>query len=343
LYIYVSNETQNWDVFFDDLAVTHHKGPLTEETHYYPFGLTMAGISSKALASGAPENKYKFNGGTELNTSFDVNLYETNFRSLDPQLGRFWQIDPLADVSSRFSPYCYASDNPIALNDPTGLLSDSLHPQVLPTVIVRPPQKAPVWGGFYWPSMHKNQAKWNDKMYARIRDGQPLQQRGDPGWLAGQQSFHKRNYQAEQEGRKMQLGAVALLAAPIAGMAIVEAAPLATVLTSKVSVEAGLIRVGAQIVAKQYGRALVGATVLNIAQNGGDVRKIDAFDIATSTLNPYGGLSGAIGMAGINSLVDYNPFSISNQQLNYLGNGKNIFQVGFDFSFSAFGEGAKFT
>ena len=121
LYIYVSNETPNIDVFFDNLQVTHIRGPILEEAHYYPFGLTQAGISSKALSFGNPENKKKFNGGTELNSDFDISLYETDFRLYDPQIGRFVQADELADEFDDWSPYVFANDNPILFNDPTGL------------------------------------------------------------------------------------------------------------------------------------------------------------------------------------------------------------------------------
>jgi RHS repeat-associated protein len=149
LYVYVSNETTNLDVFFDNLQVTHIHGPIVEETHYYPFGLTMAGISSKA--AGGVESKKKFNDGTELNTTFDVNLYETNFRSLDPQLGRFWQVDPMADAAYDYSPYAYGNNNPLTFNDPLGLLSDSLHPVVLETVTVTSKPKV---GNQFLPYIH---------------------------------------------------------------------------------------------------------------------------------------------------------------------------------------------
>lgn len=107
----------------------------------------MHGISSKA--AGSLENRRKFNEGTELNSDFDVNWYETNYRSLDPQLGRFWQVDPMADMAFGYSPFAYGNNNPLTFNDPLGLFADPpetstpLKPKVLEGVTVVGVRKKP--------------------------------------------------------------------------------------------------------------------------------------------------------------------------------------------------------
>jgi RHS repeat-associated protein len=121
LYIYVSNESQNIDVFFDNLQVTHIHGPIVEETHYYPFGLVMSGISSKALGFGSPENKrHKFQN-QEYNNDFDIDMYEFKWRMDDPQIGRFWQVDPLSDKYSHNSPYAFSENKVINAVELEGL------------------------------------------------------------------------------------------------------------------------------------------------------------------------------------------------------------------------------
>lgn len=114
LYIFVNNETQGWDVFFDNLSIEHKSGPLIEETHYYPFGLTMAGISGKALKSVYYENKTRFQGQELQNKEFSdgsgLETYPFKYRMDDPQTGRFWRVDPLADKYPYNSTYAFSEN-----------------------------------------------------------------------------------------------------------------------------------------------------------------------------------------------------------------------------------------
>ncbi|MBS1669106.1 MAG: hypothetical protein JST58_17145 [Bacteroidetes bacterium] len=103
VYVYCSNES-NIDVYFDNLQVTLNHGPIVEETHYYPAGLTMAGISDRAF--GKQPNFYHYQGNEmqnqEWNDGTGLEEYDFKARPYDQQLGVWHNQDPAGQFASPY-------------------------------------------------------------------------------------------------------------------------------------------------------------------------------------------------------------------------------------------------
>jgi RHS repeat-associated protein len=107
-----------------NIRVSYAKNPTTnvleiiDENNYYPFGLKHKGYNSLT----GNNNKYKYNG-KELQDELGLGFYDYGARNYDPALGRWMNIDPLAEKSRRFSPYTYALNNPVYFIDPDGMMA----------------------------------------------------------------------------------------------------------------------------------------------------------------------------------------------------------------------------
>jgi len=121
-YSYVFNYTDH----LGNVRLSYTKNTTTnaldiiEENNYYPFGLRHAGYNTTIVGGVTEAQKVKF-GSKELQDELQLNVYDYGARNYDPALGRWMNVDPLAETSRRFSPYVYALNNPVYFIDPDGM------------------------------------------------------------------------------------------------------------------------------------------------------------------------------------------------------------------------------
>lgn len=123
---------------------------ILEENHYYPFGMKHSYNTSKRdvrvdeaflnpnLTPTENGNRrvemvsnsgyqYKYNG-KEYQDELGLAMYDYGARNYNPAIGRWMNVDPLAETSRRFSPYTYCYNNSIIFVDPDGMQGTIVRP-----------------------------------------------------------------------------------------------------------------------------------------------------------------------------------------------------------------------
>jgi RHS repeat-associated protein len=92
---------------------------VTQENHYYPFGLNME-MDKWSNTPSVPDSKYQYNG-KELNDDYGLGLMDYGARMYDAAIGKWNAVDPMADAYHAYTPYGYVRNNPMRLIDPNGM------------------------------------------------------------------------------------------------------------------------------------------------------------------------------------------------------------------------------
>ena len=118
------SKVEGW---FDDLRVTKVNdasySEIVEEKNYYPFGLQQKGYNNAISSLGnSAAQKFGYNG-KEFNDEVGLKWHDFGARNYDASLGRWMNVDPLADDLDQIHTSAYSAfwNNPITYNDPTGM------------------------------------------------------------------------------------------------------------------------------------------------------------------------------------------------------------------------------
>jgi RHS repeat-associated protein len=94
-------------VYFDDLLITHTHSPIVQKDDYYPFGLGIAGLS--AQKENSLGNRWTFQG-QERQDAHELGWYGFKWRNHQPELGRFFNVDPLSEDYKYNSTFAFSEN-----------------------------------------------------------------------------------------------------------------------------------------------------------------------------------------------------------------------------------------
>ncbi|WP_304145915.1 DUF6443 domain-containing protein [Mesoflavibacter zeaxanthinifaciens] len=108
---------------------------IIEENNYYPFGLKHKGYN---YVINGTDHPYGF-GGKEEQNELGLNWIDITARNYNPELGRWMNIDPLAEKFPSYTTYNYALNNPINFIDVDGKSPDPILSKVVQNAIQNAP------------------------------------------------------------------------------------------------------------------------------------------------------------------------------------------------------------
>ncbi len=97
------------EVYFDDFKVTQVKSPVVESQDFYPFGLSF----NKFSRENALPNRLKLFQGQEHVDDLGLNWDSFKWRNHQPDIGRFFNVDPLSEKYYYNSPYAFSENRVI--------------------------------------------------------------------------------------------------------------------------------------------------------------------------------------------------------------------------------------
>jgi len=120
LFIYVANES-DIETYFDDMKIVHEINGadglrVTQSQDYYPYGLTYNAYQKPTAST----NQYKFQG-QEHQADFDLGWSQFKWRNSDPAIGRFFNIDPIAEDYYYNSTYAFSENKVVNAVELEGL------------------------------------------------------------------------------------------------------------------------------------------------------------------------------------------------------------------------------